>query len=314
MIMPLRTLALRLAIAGLVGACAAAGVALLQPRTFESTTEFVPVSASQSSRLERLAGTLGIGALGAMGGGQSPDFYVHLLDTEQMFRSLIAACAEPVAVEGCTTRVHHRLTDEMQTAADSAAAIRELRKRMGVGAGQNSGVVQVRVRMKSPQDAQAVGLRTLEWLNDFNLRQRASTARAERAFLEERSKDALEELAAAESRLTNFSLRNRDFRSSPQLQLQAERLQREVTLHQTTYTEVRTALEQSRVDEVRDTPLITVVQEPTIPLRPLSRQVLFWAIAGAAVAAAVLIVVSRSTRAAVISHARSTFAIDPHTQ
>ena len=103
---------------------------------------------------------------------------------------------------------------------------------------------------------------------------RQTRARAERTFAEGRQAEALAELRAAESDLLEFLTTNRDVTGSPALVARRERLQREVTMRQTVYTSLRQSYEQSRLEEVRDTPTITVVEDALLPARPDSRKLL----------------------------------------
>jgi uncharacterized protein involved in exopolysaccharide biosynthesis len=108
----------------------------------------------------------------------------------------------------------------------------------------------------------------LDRLNWFNLVTRQSQAGAERRFMEGRLDEARAELRTAEDRLQNFLQRNRDFRNSPELTFQQDRLARDVQMRQQVYTSLAQAYEQARIEEVRDTPVITVVEQPDLPIRP----------------------------------------------
>ena len=54
----------------------------------------------------------------------------------------------------------------------------------------------------------------------------------------------------------------------PELNFQQERLQRQVQLQQQLYTTLSQSFEQAKIEEVRDTPVITVVEPPEAPVRP----------------------------------------------
>src|SRR2546428_650042 len=98
----------------------------------------------------------------------------------------------------------------------------------------------------------------LALVNTFNLERRQSRAAQEKRFVETRRTEARDELQVAEDRLKSFLERNRDYRNSPQLVFDQERLAREVALRQQLLTSLSQAYEQARIDEVRDTPVITV--------------------------------------------------------
>ena len=78
---------------------------------------------------------------------------------------------------------------------------------------------------------------------------------------------------------------NRQFTSSPDLTFQRDRLQRDVTLKQQVFTSLTQSYEEVRIREVRDTPVITVIETPSVPTLPEPRgrlvRVLFGLIFGA---------------------------------
>jgi uncharacterized protein involved in exopolysaccharide biosynthesis len=65
---------------------------------------------------------------------------------------------------------------------------------------------------------------------------------------------------------------NRQWQDSPLLQFRHDGLQRKVTLRQTVLTTLVQSYEQARISEVRDTPVITVLQAPFLPPGPDPRR------------------------------------------
>jgi uncharacterized protein involved in exopolysaccharide biosynthesis len=55
---------------------------------------------------------------------------------------------------------------------------------------------------------------------------------------------------------------------SPELTFQRDRLQREVTLRQQLVTGLAQRYEENRIQEVRDTPVITIIESPVLAARP----------------------------------------------
>jgi uncharacterized protein involved in exopolysaccharide biosynthesis len=78
----------------------------------------------------------------------------------------------------------------------------------------------------------------------------------------------MSELGAAESRLRAFDERNLRIDNSPELRLERDRLQREIGTKQEVVTMLAQAFEQARIDEVRNTPAITIIERPSLPWRP----------------------------------------------
>jgi uncharacterized protein involved in exopolysaccharide biosynthesis len=75
-------------------------------------------------------------------------------------------------------------------------------------------------------------------------------------------KGAQQALSIAEDALLAFLVQNRRYQDSPQLSFEYNRLQRRVEQQQQLYTSILTAYEQARIEEVRNTPVITVLDSP----------------------------------------------------
>src|SRR5207244_4476199 len=89
--------------------------------------------------------------------------------------------------------------------------------------------------------------------------------------LEGRSQEALTELRTAEQAMQDFLVRNRQYQNSPPLQFEASRLQRRIDLTQQVYTNLVQAYEQARVAEVRNTPVLTIIDKPEGSAQPSVR-------------------------------------------
>src|SRR5207249_3089073 len=147
-----------------------------------------------------------------------------------------------------------------------------LEKWISTSVSGKTGVVSFTVEARSRWLALGIANRTLEVLNDFNVHRRQTQAGAERRFVEGRLAELKDELHAAEDKVQRFLQQNREFRNSPPLLFEYERLQREVATRQAIYTTLAESYERARINEVRDTPAITVLQAPRLPLLPQSRR------------------------------------------
>jgi len=102
-------------------------------------------------------------------------------------------------------------------------------------------------------------------VDSFNRASRRGQAGAERQFAEARVNEATAELRVAENRLQAFLETNRAFRNSPVLTFEQDRLARDVSTKQALYTTLVQAYEQARTQEVRDTPIFSQLEAPTLP-------------------------------------------------
>jgi uncharacterized protein involved in exopolysaccharide biosynthesis len=256
-------------------AAAVSGVALLLPRTYTAHSTLTPQSRRSASSLSGIAAQFGL-ALPAAEGGQSPAFYADLLVSRQLMGEVVDTRFEYPSdtgvASGTLTQIYR--SKGATPALRRDAAIRRLTKEVDANTVQKTGVIDLAVTARNPVLAQRISQRLIDLLNEYNLHTRQSQAAAERRFTEQRLGEVRRDLRGAEDALQRFLQRNRDYRNSPELTFQQERLQREVTLEQELYTTLAEAFEQAKIEEVRDTPVITVVEAPEAPVRPDPRGLL----------------------------------------
>jgi uncharacterized protein involved in exopolysaccharide biosynthesis len=206
---------------------------------------------------------------------QSPSFYVDLLSSREIL-SAVVDTRFAVPADGTTREAD--LTEWLKARGRTAAlkredAIKKLGSRVTVSSSVRTGVITLDVTTRNPLLSQQINQRMLSLLNEFNLEKRQSQASAERKFTEARLEESERQLRDAEDRLLAFTQRNRDTRNSPLLTLEQDRLSREVSMRQQVYTTLVQAYDRAKIDEVRDTPVITLLLEPEAPVKPDSRGV-----------------------------------------
>jgi uncharacterized protein involved in exopolysaccharide biosynthesis len=240
--------------------------------TYSSTATFVPQGAPDPGQagIRTLAGQFGV-SLGGANQAQSPEFYADLL------RSRVVLA--PVASDTLTLpgRRSEKLLDILGIHAPTKErsvelGVRALQGMLGTAISRETGVLTVTVTTGSPQLSLAIAERVTAGVNAFNLRKRQTAATEERKFTESRLAEAKLELRSAEDRLQSFLQRNRQFQNSAELAFDRERLQREVDLQQEIVTSLSRTYEEARVREVRDLPVITVIEEPVLPTQANPRQ------------------------------------------
>jgi uncharacterized protein involved in exopolysaccharide biosynthesis len=168
--------------------------------------------------------------------------------------------AELLEVGGGTPAETRRLTVEM------------LRGMVSAKVNPVTGVVGFTVSSPWPALSEQIAQRLMAMVSEFNLSTRQSQAAAERRFTQARLDDARGELRAAENALQGFLQSNRRYEGAPELVMRRERLQREVAEHEAVYTMLTQAYERARIDEVRDTPVLTVIETPAGSARAQSRE------------------------------------------
>ena len=257
--------------------CVGGGVAytLLRPDTFTTQASFQPQgSEASASQLLALAGQFGVNVPGVGGDELTPAFYAELLASREILHRV---ADRSYSVEGRGTVA---LTDLLEIEEDTEPlrveeAIEQLRDDVvSIATGRETGILTMEVTTEWPELSTAIAERLLDEIQVFNLETRRSQAAAERVFIEARVDSARVALVTAEDAMQVFLQANRRFEDSPELTFQAERLQREIARQQQVYTGLVQSFEEARIAEVRDTPVITVLQTPFLPPGPDDRSLL----------------------------------------
>jgi uncharacterized protein involved in exopolysaccharide biosynthesis len=255
-----------------VGAVIAVLPVLSKPLLYSASASFVPQGTDQNrSGIAGLAGQFGMAFFGA-NQSQSPEFYSGLLKS----RELLAPIARSTFVMQEMNGKRISFLDLFEIEGESA----QRREEQGVelltqitttSVVKTTGVVELSVATRWPSVSLAIATALVDGVNVFNQRTRQGQAAAERRFLEGRLAVARVDLRAAEDKLELFLKTNRAFANSPQLTFDRERLGRDLSLQQQVYTSLTQSYEDARIREVRDTPVITVIEPPTVSTRPFAR-------------------------------------------
>ncbi len=99
---------------------------------------------------------------------------------------------------------------------------------------------------------------------DYNKEKTGKT----KLFIKERIDDTKKELNHAEDKLKTFTDRNRRIENSPSLQLERERLAREVNVLTGVFTTLKQQLETAKIEEVKEADYVIIIDPPEVSLYP----------------------------------------------
>jgi len=255
---------------GLVAFVLVGALSFVRHRTYTSTARFMPqASEGALSQLSGLAASFGV-SVPTGDPGSSPAFYAELLKSRDVLRRTVDTRYSFATPDDS---VHATLVEVYEARgrtpeARREAAAKQLLDNIDVNVDRETGTIDLAVTSRWSELSRQVAARMIELVSDFNLHRRQTKAGAERRFVEGRVGEAQDSLRAAEARLESFLQRNREYRNSPQLLFQYDRLDRQVTMRQQVYTTLAQSYEAARIDEVRNTPVITIVEPPDLPARP----------------------------------------------
>jgi uncharacterized protein involved in exopolysaccharide biosynthesis len=250
--------------AGFGAAVLAAVLLLIQAPVYTAKTTFTPETPSGSGAAGSLAALAGVANQLGLGlssnSSVSPDFFVKLAASAEVLRStLTTEFADPLEPRGTAKPLLEILKVEGKSPEERLQrGVIQLRSRVKVTTDKPTGIVTLEVEM---------GDSLVQLLNKFNLERRQSQSREQRRFTGERLAEAEQDLRTAERAELAFLQRNRDYSSSPLLTFEAGRLARDVQVKQELFLTLSKAHTEARIAEVRDTPVLTVVDSAVAPFR-----------------------------------------------
>jgi uncharacterized protein involved in exopolysaccharide biosynthesis len=247
-----------------------AGVSLLVTPRFTARTTFVPEARSPSilpPGVAGLAGQLGV-SLDA-DPSQSPRFYAQIATSREVLEQVLLTVYDDPrnsAPLGDSATLLTILEVEGRTPAESLHnGVKLLRTLVSAQVDIQTNIVTLSVESEYPSLASEVANRCVAYLNEFNASTRRSQAHERREFVAARLSEGERALRAAEDQLKRFYELNRSWQQAPQLVFEEGRLRRQVELQQELYLTLTREHETSRIDEVNDTPVITVLDRAIPP-------------------------------------------------
>lgn len=257
-------------------ALVATTISLLTPPHYTAITSFIPESGTEGIRLPGgLAGLALQFGIGLSGNPNSPEFYTDILESRTLRDQALRARLEDPYTEMPNDSA--TLLDILKIDGDSETerlerGRKEMVRRVSINVANETGIVHVSVKTRYPALSADVANLLVGLLNQFNLKTRQTEGRERRLFIEGRLSAAGVELRNAEETLGGFLEQNRLFQDSPQLSFDYERLQRQVRIKEQVFTTLRQQYEEARIQEVDDTPLITVIDRAVPPEEKSSRR------------------------------------------
>ena len=204
-------------------------------------------------------------SLGGVGRERTPEFYADLVTSDEILRQTVVGkySFDESDEEGDLTAYYE--IEEDTSEKEIERAVERLKKDLSVSTDRETRIVSFSVTTSKATVSQQVAAHILELVNTFDLITRQSQAGAERTFAGERLAELTGELRDAEDSLEVFLVGNRDFSNSPVLTFEHDRLQRIVGMRQEVVTSIAQAFERARIEEVRNTPVITMIESPRVP-------------------------------------------------
>jgi capsule polysaccharide export protein KpsE/RkpR len=216
-----------------------------------------------------LGGLAGLAGLAAGGGAQSPKLYADLVIAEVTLDAVLARRVTSVEHGGAQGPTLLEWLDVSGKSHDDSLynARRYLLRRVTTDVNRETGTVTLRVALNQPRVSTEVAGWFVEELDQFNTMRRQTSGRNRRMFLENRLAELEKEQRGVSDSLRAFYEANRQYQDAPVLLFEARRRQARLDQISEVLNNVRRDYENARTDEVNDTPLLTIVEPPTLPVR-----------------------------------------------
>ena len=127
-------------------------------------------------------------------------------------------------------------------------------------------ILTVSINASEPIFAAEVNQALIEELDTHQRKYNKAKTSDTKQFIEERIIDTEKELIASEEDLKVFMDRNRRIENSPALQLEQQRLSREVAVLTGVFTTLKQQLETTKIEEVKESDYVVILDSPEIPL------------------------------------------------
>jgi uncharacterized protein involved in exopolysaccharide biosynthesis len=249
---------------------------LTQERMYVASASFLPEAPERRTAggAAALAQQFGV-AVSTDRPGQSPQFYVDLLRSQALLRQAVES-EYPMGGrdggEGHSTLIElYEVAEPRGTIPPWRRATQRLRSDIAPTITRETGVVRFTVAAFDAALAEHIATRLVELLNAFNTDVRQGRAQEEVRFIGSRLAEVQAELLAAETAMQEFLRQNRVWEGAPELRFEHDRLDHQVRMRQEIYTSLLRSQEQARIDAVRDTPLLTVIDHPIGTAEPQGR-------------------------------------------
>lgn len=244
----------------------AVALTLARPLTYTSVATVMPQGGSSNLGMSGLAARFGLPIPGTTTTA-SPEFYGMLLRSDGLLRQVARQEfeVEDPGFPGSTSVPALLGVEATAPALREELAVARLREQIETSVNKETGVVRLSVTTRWPELSSRIANELIELVHEFDVERRHVRGSAEVVFTEQRLTEAAADLEVAQDELTAFQRNNRSVQSSPDLLAESRRLLANLEFRQQVYLSLAQAFEQAKIEAVRNTPMVTVIDAPNEP-------------------------------------------------
>ena len=139
----------------------------------------------------------------------------------------------------------------------------------------NTPLYTLRVLTEDPLLSAQIAVAVIDELDKLQMEFRSQNVLQKKEFIEDRIDDVKIELEKAETNLKIFREQNKQISYSPSLLLEQARLERETQVQTEIYISLKQQYETVKIQEVQESSLVQILDEPNIPIYPSGMRKLF---------------------------------------
>jgi uncharacterized protein involved in exopolysaccharide biosynthesis len=234
------------------------------PNQYRAMTTILPESGQ--SKASTLGGLADLAALAGVSTneGKISKLYPTILTSETILQSILYNRYVVAGNTDSVDLIQFWGLDRSNPTKALEQGIAILRARLDASVDFRTDVVTVTVVMESPELAAETLNRLVHAMDRFLRESKRTNASEQRSWIGTRLIEVKDELSRAENNLKGFREKNRRILDSPQLLLEQDRLARQVQINSTVYVELTKQYEIARIEELKNIPLVNVLD----PARP----------------------------------------------
>lgn len=242
-------------------------LSFLFPKYYKSTATLLPES--DKNKLSGLSEFAGLASLAGVNvaGTDLAKLYPTIVKSETILRAVIEKRYHREGFADSVNLVQVLDIDRDTQEENMKAAVKELTDLMSVSFESKTNVVQLSLEMPDRHLSADVLNAIIAELDTYMREKRKTNASEQRRWISIRITEVEQELRSAEDTLKHFREKNRRVVDSPQLLLEQERLMRDVQVKATVYVELKKQVELARIDEIKNIPIVNVLDPARPPVK-----------------------------------------------
>ena len=247
-------------------------VSFFVPNVYESNAKIISFTSSGGnsiSQVSGLAAQFGISLSNSQPGQQM--IYSDLVKSRTMARKMLKRKFDTKRY-GPEKTLFEILVGDAKTGLDTLEieAIQSVIQMISLSEDARTGIFDLKVSTFEPEFAHDLVATLIEELDMHQRDYQNKQIGDARIFIENRIEEKEKELNKAEEVLKEFRERNRRIENSPGLLLEQQRLAREVAVLTSVFTTLKQQLETTKIEEVKDSDYVIVLDRPEAPLERTS--------------------------------------------